>query len=108
MDDPGPLSSLLSDKVLQERSRLLILSYLVSRAGFSAPFMQIQKDLEMTRGNLSIQIKKLQEARYLAVEKSFKDNKPLTTVTITDRGSVALRKYLYEMNRIIQTIDPGP
>lgn len=81
-------SSLLSNKILKERSRLLIISYLIS----------------LTRGNLSVQIQILKEAGYVTVDKAFKDNKPQTTINITELGIVSLRNYLDEMEHIIKTV----
>lgn len=94
--------SLLTNKLLQERSRLLILSYLMGKETNSARFMDLQKALNLTRGNLSIQVKKLGEAQYVAIEKQFVNNKPQTTVYITEQGIVALKNYLIEMEKIIE------
>jgi DNA-binding MarR family transcriptional regulator len=47
-----------------------------------------------TRGNISVQIKKLEEAGYIAIDKSFKDNYPLTTCKITKKGVEAFEKYV--------------
>lgn len=94
-------SSLLKNKVLQERTRLLILSYIAGRETQKAPFMEIQKALNLTRGNLSVQIQKLKDAGYADVIKKFQDNKPLTTVRITDSGILALKEYLSQMNMLL-------
>lgn len=96
--------SIINDKILKERSRLLILSFLISSDKNSATFMQLQKALDMTRGNLSVQIKTLKDAEYVTVEKAFKNNKPQTTVTISKIGIIALKKYLSEMEKIIKTV----
>lgn len=98
-------SNLLNNKVLKERSRLLIISYLMASETNSAPFMVLQKALNLTRGNLSIQIKTLAEADYVTIKKKFKDNKPQTTIAITSKGIVALKKYLKEMEGIIHSLN---
>lgn len=94
--------SLLNNKILLERSRLLILSCLMGTETNSATFMELQKSLNLTRGNLSIQIKRLGEAKYVAIEKKFKNNKPLTTVSITEKGILAIKEHLNEMEKIIK------
>ena len=66
----------------------------------SATFMVLQKSLNLSRGNLSIQIKTLAEAQYVTIKKEFKHNKPQTTIFITSEGIVALKKYLKEMEEI--------
>lgn len=94
-------SSLLNDKLLKERSRLLILCYLISSEMNSATFMELQKTLNMTRGNLSAQIKMLTESKYVDIKKEFKNNKPQTTITISDVGIISLKRYLKDMETII-------
>ena len=96
--------SIINDKILKERSRLLILSLLISADKNSATFMELQKALDMTRGNLSVQITTLKDALYVSVNKAFKDNKPQTTVTITKEGIVALKTYLSGMEKIIKSV----
>jgi DNA-binding MarR family transcriptional regulator len=95
-------SGLIKNKVIHERSRLLILSYLAGSETGKALFMELQKALNFSRGNLSIQIKTLQEAEYVHVTKKFKDNKPMTTILLTEKGRFAIKHYLKEMEDIIK------
>ncbi len=92
------------DKIIHERARLLILTYLASNEKDEISFNEVQEKLEFTSGNLSIQLKKLKEAEYLAISKTFKDNKPYTTVSITPQGSAALNRYIEEMEEIINSL----
>ncbi len=96
--------SMLSDKVIHERSRLLILTYLASSEDPHVPFTVLQEALNLTAGNLSVQLKTLEKAGYVKIQKQFKDNKPLTTATITADGSQALAAYVEEMQNIIGQI----
>jgi hypothetical protein len=64
-------SGLIKDKVIHERSRLLILSYLTGSDTGKATFMELQKAMGFSRGNLSIQIGTLQEAKYVRITKKF-------------------------------------
>ena len=95
-------SGLIKDKVVHERSRLLILSYLAGSETGKATFMELQKAMDFSRGNLSIQIKTLQEAKYVRITKKFKDNKPMTTIFLTEKGRSAFKHYLKEMEDIIK------
>ena len=90
------------NKVIHERSRLLILSYLAGSETGKATFMELQKTTEFSRGNLSIQIKTLQEAGYVRITKKFKDNKPQTTIFLTEKGQEAIKQYLKEMEQILE------
>ena len=92
------------NKIIHERARLLILTYLMSNEKKEVSFNELQEKLEFTSGNLSIQLKKLKEAEYLEINKTFKDNKPYTTVLINPRGAKALKSYIEEMEGIIKTL----
>ena len=92
------------NKIIHERARLLILTYLMSNEKREISFNELQEKLEFTSGNLSIQLKKLKKAEYVEINKTFKDNKPYTTVLITPQGANALNAYIEEMEGIIQTL----
>lgn len=99
--EPG-IGSLVNDKIIRERARLLILTYLASSEVTAVPFSEIKDALDFTAGNLSIQLKTLMEAGYVSITKEFKDNKPLTRASLTAKGSAALRRYIGEMNSLIK------
>ena len=80
------------DKLLTNPIRLAIVAYLNQVAG--ADFAALQEVTEATKGNLSIQLKKLQEAQYIQIQKSFKENYPHTNCTITPEGKKALEQYV--------------
>ena len=90
------------NKIIHERSRLLILTYLASNKGKEVSFNDIRKKLNFTPGNLSVQLRKLDEAKYLTISKSFRGNKPHTAVAITLKGTEALNSYLEEMEKLIK------
>jgi DNA-binding MarR family transcriptional regulator len=92
------------DKMIHERARLLILTYLAANGTEAVDFTRLQEKLEFTSGNLSVQLKKLQSAGYVDIRKTFRDNKPNTAVTITAAGSTALQQYLAEMEAIIHQL----
>ena len=92
------------DKIVHERARLRILTYLVSSKKKAISFNELQKNLELTSGNLSIQLKKLKSVEYVEVQKTFKDNKPYTTIEITVTGSQALKDYVAEMESLLSKL----
>jgi DNA-binding MarR family transcriptional regulator len=57
--------------------------------------------LEATQGNLSVHLKTLEKAGYVAIDKSFRDNKPLTRVSITGAGRKAFSAYLDALGSLI-------
>jgi DNA-binding transcriptional ArsR family regulator len=59
----------------------------------SAEFSWLLEKTDATRGNLSVQIGKLKEAGYIKVRKSFRNNYPLTTCSISKKGIDAFEQY---------------
>lgn len=87
------------DDVIHGRMRLGIMVYLSDAD--SADFTELKTVLEATQGNLSVHLKKLEEAGFVAIDKSFKDNKPLTRVSITPQGRRAFSAYLDAIGSLI-------
>lgn len=87
------------NKLLHQELRLAIISYLASvdRADFNT----LLKVTEATRGNLSVQLKKLEQAGYLVIKKSFKKNYPLTECSISEEGRQALEKYVSQLKDLL-------
>ena len=92
------------DKVIHERARLLIMTYLASQGKNVVSFNELQEHLDFTSGNLSIQLKRLKSAGYVRIKKTFRDNKPYTTVSLSSEGAGALKRYVSEMESLIKTL----
>ena len=88
------------DEVIHGRVRLGVMAYL-SGAG-SADFNTLKTRLQATDGNLSAHLRKLEDAGYVAVNKSFVDRKPLTTLTLTDDGRRAFTAYLDAIGKLVE------
>jgi DNA-binding transcriptional ArsR family regulator len=80
------------DPLLHSQLRLQIVSLLMGVE--EASFNFLLESTGATKGNLSIQINKLKDADYIAVTKQFKDNFPLTTCKITQKGKKAFLEYI--------------
>ncbi|RYZ24958.1 MAG: transcriptional regulator [Sphingobacteriales bacterium] len=80
------------DPLLHNQLRLAVMSLLISVE--SAEFGYLKEKTEATAGNLSIQIQKLKEAGYIEVEKTFRNNYPLTVCSITQKGVKAFDLYV--------------
>lgn len=88
------------DDVIHGRVRLGIVAYLASAE--VADFTELKDVLEVTQGNLSIHLRKLEEAGYVAIDKSFVGRKPLTRVRLTDTGRAAFSSYLKAMGQLVE------
>lgn len=79
------------DRLVHEPVRLKILAYLAMVD--SADFVFLVSRLGLTMGNLSAHISKLQDAGYIKIIKSFKDNRPHTMLSMTEKGTEAFSAY---------------
>lgn len=87
------------DDVIHGRLRLGVMAFL-STAG-TADFNTLKARLSATDGNLSVHLKKLEEAGYVRIDKRFVGKKPLTEAVLTDAGRAAFIRYLDAMSRLV-------
>lgn len=86
------------DRIVHEPVRLRILMLL---SGIdSADFNFLLSTLQLTKGNLSKHIEKLENAGFIKVKKSFKDKIPNTSYKITKKAEVALNNYWKHIDSI--------
>ena len=88
------------DRLIHERLRLGIVSALAANEWLS--FNDLKRLLRTTDGNLSVHARKLEEAQYVACDKSFDGRVPRTQYRLTAAGRRALEKYLLHMEAIIK------
>jgi len=89
----------LLDEIIHSKLRLGIMSMLVSVE--YAEFSVIKNKLQATDGNLSANLRKLEEAEYISVEKTFVGRKPQSRYSITDKGRTAFEKYISNLEKLI-------
>lgn len=87
------------DPLLHSQLRLAIVSMLVTSK--KVEFTYIKEQTKAASGNISIQLKKLQEAGYIEIEKTFKNNYPKTMLSITDIGVKAFEDYVNDLKKYI-------
>lgn len=87
-------------KIFHERVRLGIMTVLVARDD-GVEFNEMRALLKLTKGNLSVHISKLEEAGYVAVDKSFVGKTPKTTYRATPAGRRDFSAYLSVLEDII-------
>ncbi|HQO08504.1 MAG TPA: transcriptional regulator [Clostridiales bacterium] len=90
----------LLDELIHSKLRLGIMSMLVSVE--YAEFSIIKNKLQATDGNLSANLRKLEEAGYIGVEKTFVDRKPQSRYSITDKGRTAFENYIANLEKLIK------
>jgi len=79
------------DRIIHEPARLMGVALLA--AVKEADFQYLHQSTRLTKGNLSVHLSKLEEAGYVAIEKTFRGKYPLTMCRLTERGREVLDNY---------------
>jgi len=87
------------DPMIHSPLRLTIISMLM--ASEKVEFTHIMEETKAAAGNISIQIKNLEDAGYIKVEKTFKNNYPKTLLSITNKGVKAFEIYVKNLKKYI-------
>lgn len=102
-DDSGPLAI---DKLVHEPVRMALLSVLDGVA--EADFNFLQRTLQLTQGNLSAHLSKLELGGLVTVTKSFKGRTPRTTAAITSAGRSARERHWQQLEALRKLSIPPP
>ncbi len=90
------------DRLIHEPNRLIIMAqlYVVQ----SADFLFLQNQTQMTPGNLSAHLSKLEDAGYIEVTKEFIERKPHTALALTKKGRTAFIEYRRKVKQFIEKL----
>ena len=86
------------DRLIHDPARLSILTAL--SACERADFLFLQRLTGLTKGNLSSHLSKLEEARYVEIEKRFVEKKTQTLVSLSNTGRQAIESYWNDMEQL--------
>lgn len=92
------------DRVIHEPARLLILAYLWVVE--SADFLFLMNQTNLTRGNLSSHLSKLEAAGYIEIKKEFVEKIPRTLLRLTEKGRQAFLQYRRNMQQVLNSLAP--
>jgi DNA-binding MarR family transcriptional regulator len=84
------------DRTIHEPSRLLLMIYLFSVEKADFTFLKTQTG--MTQGNLSSHLNKLESAGYIRLDKTYRQKRPATLVSITGDGRRSFTNYVRAMH----------
>jgi DNA-binding MarR family transcriptional regulator len=90
------------DRLVHEPARYLIMAYLYIAE--SADALYLQRQTELTWGNLSSHLSKLEAAGYVTVKKEFLDKKPHTMLQLTPEGRQAFEQYRKNMKQALDDL----
>jgi DNA-binding MarR family transcriptional regulator len=90
------------DRLIHEPTRLMIMTqlYVVE----SADFLFLQHQLQITPGNLSSHLSKLEEAGYVQIVKEFIERKPHTALELTKKGRKAFKEYRKNLEQVFTNL----
>ncbi|MFC1486631.1 winged helix-turn-helix domain-containing protein [Thermoproteota archaeon] len=90
------------DRVIHEPARLMIMTqlYVVE----SADFLFLQNQLQITPGNLSAHLTKLDKVGYVEIVKEFIERKPHTALKLTKKGRSALKEYQQNLKKVFSDL----
>jgi len=71
--------------------------------GAQVEFGTLQRELELTEGNLSRHLTRLEEAGYVRIEKGYEKKRPRTWVRLTGAGRDALEDHLAALEELART-----
>ncbi len=86
--------------LLEHRVRLAV-CVLLSKHEFMS-FSRLKQVLAETDGNLGTHLRKLEDGGYVAVEKTFRDRRPVTWYSLSARGRAKLHEHLTSLTRLIE------
>lgn len=88
------------DRVIHAPARLAIVALLFGLE--EADFLYLLREVGLTKGNLSTHLAKLEEAGYVAIEKTYRGKLPLTLCRLTLQGRQAFNDYVKQMRSLMQ------
>lgn len=97
------------DPVIHAQARLRVMVTLAALPdGDRLTFPRLQELLDVTAGNLSTHLRKLEDARYVTVTKRHVRRRPVTSVALTSRGRGALEAYTAALRALLEPSVPVP
>jgi len=91
-----------SEKIFDSSVRLRILTFIALKG--RTTFSEIKDTLNLTDGNLSTHLQKLEKAGVIKSKKRFVNRRPQTTYQFTEEGRVQFENYLNELENMIKQL----
>lgn len=88
------------DRLIHEPSRSYILAILANVE--SVDFLYLQHETDLTKGNLSVHLSKLEEAGYINIEKTYRGKIPFTICRMTSKGRQAFELYRKQLAQFVE------
>jgi DNA-binding MarR family transcriptional regulator len=91
------------NEIIHQPVRLRIMAALVTlEAENEVDFTYLRDLLQVTDGNLGAHLRKLEEVKYISVNKTFVDRKPRTFVGVTAAGRKVFQEHVAALESILK------
>ena len=91
------------NETIHQQVRLRIMAALVAlEAGNEVDFTYLRDLLQVTDGNLGAHLRKLEEAGYINVNKTFVERKPRTFVSVSSEGRKVFEEHVSALEAILK------
>ena len=102
-EEPGrPPALPVLDPVIHAQPRLRVTVTLATLAdGDQITFPRLQELAGMTAGNLATHLRKLEDAGYVRVTKAYRRRTPVTWISLTTAGRLALEEYTAALRTLL-------
>jgi len=87
------------DKLVHQPTRLRIFAYLYRHG--ETKFNDLAADLDVTEGNLSSHLQRIEDAGCVSIQKEFVDRKPQTTYELTDLGREKFEEHVETLEMLL-------
>jgi DNA-binding MarR family transcriptional regulator len=92
------------NETIHQAVRLRVMAALVTlETGNEVEFTYLRNLLDVTDGNLGAHLRKLEEAGYIAVIKTFVERKPRTYVSVTEAGRRVFSEHVAALEKILKS-----
>jgi len=92
------------NEIIHQPVRLRIMATLVALdEGIELDFTALREMLDLTDGNLGAHLRKLEDAKYVAVKKIFVGRKPRTFISVSSFGRTAFDKHVSALEEILKS-----
>ena len=92
------------NKTIHQSVRLRVMAALVSlQPGDEVDFSYLRDLLDVTDGNLGAHLRKLEDAGYIQLNKTFVERKPRTFISATSEGRRVFQEHVEALESIIKS-----
>ncbi len=92
------------NQIIHQSVRLQIMSTLVTLGeGEAVDFTYLRDLLEVTEGNLGAHLRKLEDAGYITVNKTFVERKPRTYISASAEGRKVFQEHIAALEAILKS-----